>query len=93
MISGVKIDGSKFARKEFIVCEDNDDIVKAYNIFIDKGHQCKVSKESIKKLEAGRGKLVYVSPTLMKWGFIKIYPNTVNKRNRLLLNGYEEVEI
>jgi len=85
----MKINGSKFAKKEFVCCSTKEEFVNSYK---DLSERHRASINDLDGYEIGRGKIIAVIPTFMTWGILKIYPNTENKRNMLRNKGYTEIK-
>ncbi len=78
----------EFAKKVFVPCKSKEGLETAFNIMI-REHKTKIN--DISKYEIGKsGAIVYLAPTLMVWGYVRICNNTRISRNAMRRKGFIE---
>jgi len=83
----MKVEEGKFAKKVYTICMNRKEFIIAMEKFINQEHKNNIFEYGLFEVPK-KGVIIYIVPTLMHWGHIKVFCNTQSKRNKLILGGY-----
>ena len=85
----ISVTPGAYPTKVYAQCKTKDEFINFVKHLYLNGH--KVSFDANTFEIPSKGIIVYLKGTLMTWGIVSMYPNTLSKRNKLRSWGYEEV--